>query len=394
MTASKNTILALGLVLLALAAGKSAPGASSLGFSGSSSDASSSAGGNGANTLGNSNGVGACHAGCDAGCDCAGTADCGVGCEAKVPCAPDDPVFSSCARCFNDLCAICEGAQMKVEASILIVHRSPPENRTVLLDPTGANLFSMNQLGFPFEAGPRISLTALDCEGWGFEVNYFGIDGWSASADVPTGGNLVVDNSGVTVPLTDAHFESISRLYSTELNFRRPAFDAISVLVGFRWVDMTDEYSAGGTSDLGSTVSETIRTRNHMFGCQIGADGTLFQKSDRWRIAGFIKGGVFLDYSNQATTLNDPDNAVSPLAASNNDVSAAFFREMGLVGYVQICKHLSASAGYQVMIINGVAQPAKQLAVTNLNGTTPSATVDASSGPFYHGATAGLELTW
>ena len=44
------------------------------------------------------------------------------------------------------------------------------------------------------------------------------------------------------------------------------------------------------------------------------------------------------------------------------------------------------------MFVNGVAQPANQISGTNL--TTSAAVVDASSGLFYHGATAGLEVTW
>ena len=48
------------------------------------------------------------------------------------------------------------------------------------------------------------------------------------------------------VSLTDAHFESIARLYSTEVNFRKPLFGNLSVLAGFRWLEMTDKYLADG----------------------------------------------------------------------------------------------------------------------------------------------------
>ena len=44
------------------------------------------------------------------------------------------------------------------------------------------------------------------------------------------------------------------------------------------------------------------------------------------------------------------------------------------------------------MFADGVAQPVNQIAVTNL--VTTSASLDRSSGLFYHGATAGLEVTW
>ena len=154
---------------------------------------------------------------------------------------------------FQDLCETCEGCTWKADASVLIIHRSTPGTQTVLLDPTtGADLFDASRLEFPFAAGPRVSLTALDCEGWGFEVNYFGIDGWSATNDIPAASlpsgtaNLVVD-SVTQVPLTDAHFESIARLYSTEVNFRKPLFGNLSFLAGFRWLEMTDQYLAEGT---------------------------------------------------------------------------------------------------------------------------------------------------
>jgi len=278
------------------------------------------------------------------------------------------------------------------------MHRSTPGTRTVLFDPTtGANLFNASRLEFPFAAGPRVALTALDCEGWGFELNYFGIDGWSATNGIPAsllpnGGNLVVD--GVTqVPLTDAHFESIARLYSTEVNFRKPLFGALSVLAGFRWLELNDRYLAEGTSATAYAVSETIQTHNNLYGSQVGADGTLFQQADRWRITGFVKGGVFLNSADQATSLSDADPAgPGSHTVKNSNNGTAFFGETGIVGYVQISKHLSASGGYQVMFVNGVAQPVNQLSDTNLAKST--ATVDVSSGLFYHGATAGLEVTW
>jgi len=278
------------------------------------------------------------------------------------------------------------------------MYRSTPGTRSVLLNPANnADLFDTSRLEFPYAAGPRVSLTALDCEGWGFEVNYFGIDGWSATSNLPAsslpnGGNLVVDGA-TQLPLTDAHFESIARLYSTEVNFRKPLFGNISILAGFRWLELTDRYLAEGTSNTAFPVSETILTHNHLYGFQAGADGALFQQPDRWRIAPFVKAGIFLNNADQATSLSDPNPAgPGSHAVNSNHNGSAFFGETGLVGYFQITKHLSASGGYQVMFVNSVAQPVNQLSGTNLAKSI--ANVDATSGLFYHGATAGLEVTW
>ena len=325
MTASRNTILALAAILLALAAGKSAPGAF-LGFDAAPNDASSSPGIK-ANSDAPDNS--AANSDCNAGCD----ADCGAGCAPQVQgpeagCPQtwgleDEPSFKVCQQCFKDLCETCQGCTWKAEASVLIMHRSTPGTQTVLFDSlTAADRFDASRLEFPFAAGPRISLTALDCEGWGFEVNLFGIDGWSAagSGSLPNGGNLVVDNSGVPIPLTDARFTSIARLYSTELNLRKPLFGNFSVLAGFRWLDMTDQYSVEGNISPavgGGNGSEAITTHNHLLGSQIGIDGTLVQHEGRWRINGFVKAGLFLNDANQTTsTSNTLGIPVPPVSAT------------------------------------------------------------------------------
>src|SRR5208337_3658555 len=169
MTASRNTILALGLMLIALAAGTSALAAPATG-DGSSCEA-------------NCGGSATCAATCNSG----GNAECNSDC-AGTTCPYDDPVFASCRQYFRDLCETCQGCTWKAEVSALILDRATPGTRAVLFDPTsGANLFDAARLEFPYAAGPRVSLTALDCEGWGFELNYFGVDGWSATKDVPNG---------------------------------------------------------------------------------------------------------------------------------------------------------------------------------------------------------------
>jgi len=284
------------------------------------------------------------------------------------------------------------------DVSLLILHRPTPGTRSTFTDPiSGNDLFDAASLKFGFEPGPRVSVKILDCEGWGFEANYFGVDGWSATTDVPNSAlfngtaNLMVD--GVSqIALTNGHFESTSGLYSLEFNFRKPLIGNISLLAGFRWMDLTDKYIAEGTSaTTGNSVSESILTHNHLYGFQLGADGILAQEADRWKIRGFVKGGIFLNDADQATSLSDPGGLGTP-AVNNSQYAAAFFGEAGLIGYFHICKHVSLSGGYQVMFISDVAQPVNQLSTTNLSNF--SANVDTSAGLFYHGATAGFEVTW
>ena len=154
---------------------------------------------------------------------------------------------------------------------------------------------------------------------------------------------------------------------------------------------MTDQYTAGGTSvATGNDVYERILTHNHLYGFQLGVNGTFATQANRWRIDGYAKSGIFYNDAEQATALID-ENA-NRLAVNNNNHVPAFFGEAGLVGYIPVVDHLAISGGYGVMFVNGVAQPVNQLAGTNLAGH--SVNVDTSSGVFYHGATFAVELTW
>ena len=392
MTASRNTILAFGLMLLALTAGTSARGATCLACSGTSSDASGGTGGQtSSGTAANSTGDCGCNAGC-ALCGAAGDPDRGA-----TPCWEREPLFQACEAYLRDFHEVCAGCTRKAEASVLYMHRATPGTAPVLLDTTSTNVvFGASNMEFPYAAGPRVSFTVLDCEGWGLEGNYFGIDGWSTSTDFLTGalpngaGNLVVDSTS-TITLSNAHFESIARIYSAELNLRKPLFGNLSCLAGFRWLQLMDQYVGGGTSYgvTATTVSEKILTHNNLYGSQIGVDGTVFPIGEHCRINGFIKAGAFLNSADQATSFSEGQTSS---AVNNSHQGIAFFGETGLIGYAQLTKHLAASGGYQVMFVNNVAQPVNQLGGMTL--ATSTANVDTSSGLFYHGASAGLELTW
>ena len=385
MTVGKYTLAALVLTLLALASGQSALGAAPTGCNASSSDATCDSASNpsansGGNTTSNAGPNGACNHR-----TCVADVDSGL---------LDEPWFRPCMQCCQDLCERCEWCTWKADASAMIMERSKPVAQTVLVDANGASLFQTSQLNFNDAVGPRISITALDCEGWGFEVNYFGIDGWSAAGEFPNQGNLAVGGVGTPLALNDVHFASISRLYSTECNFRVPLLGNLAFLAGFRWLEMTDSYSAVGTNPTTMNMaSGTILTHNHMYGFQVGADGALFQQADRWRLNGFVKGGIFLNDADQATSFNDP-NGLGYGAANNCHSGAAFFGEAGLTVYIQLSKHVSLSGGYEVMFVNNVAQPANQLGNTDFSVTPAVTTVDVNSGIFYHGATVGLEVTW
>jgi hypothetical protein len=309
-----------------------------------------------------------------------------------------DPVFSEFAPEFQDFRERCERCNYRIDASALALLRSNPSDFPILANATdGSTLVGGSALEFAYHVGPRLSFVITDCAGWGFEANFFALDGWSSAHDfsnaVLPGGvaNLIVD-SVITEPMLNTHIDIASMLYSSELNVRKNLCNNLDVISGFRWIDMFDRYFASGTSAVtGNALREQVETRNHLFGGQIGLDGRIGSPSGCMQIGGFIKGGCALNDAHATTKLSDPGN-LGDLSVTDDEVHASFFGEAGLTGYYQLDKHVSVSMGYQVMYLTSTAQPLNQLGQTDLVGGTTL--VELGSGVFYHGANLGMEVNW
>ncbi len=149
---------------------------------------------------------------------------------------------------------------------------------------------------------------------------------------------------------------------------------------------------AQGTEAISATqFTHTINTHNHMYGFQVGADALVLGRSSRFRIDGFAKTGIFYDAASQNSEFSDP-NGLGDFSAAANGSHTSFLGELGLVASYQITKHAALRGGYQVMWIEGVALAPRQIPSTGLAAST--AEVETSGGLFYHGANAGLEVTW
>ena len=312
--------------------------------------------------------------------------------ELKLPCdeacCPNECEKSCCDR-FEPTWTVTTDA--------LFLHRSATSGPTLLSDTVGNDLLKSSDLGFSWAAGPRLSLIR-DCAcGWGLELNYFGIDGWEANAAFPTAslpggvGSLAIDKA-IPLPVTEASFGQNSRLYNGEFNVRRQVNENLTLLAGFRWVELQDTYLVQGTSAILATpFSEAVRAHNHLYGFQIGADALLFEYMERFRIRGIAKTGIFYDAAGQSTGFSDPAG-LGVLNAGDNGNHTSFLGELGVLCSYRLSKHAALRGGYQLMWIDGVALATRQIPNTDLGAGT--AAIDTTGGVFYHGANVGLELAW
>jgi hypothetical protein len=318
---------------------------------------------------------------------------------------------------YEDNAPPCE-SPFTATADILILHRSTSGSQQLLFDPLNErSLLNASDMEFPLVAGPRVSVIGHGLCGLDIEASFFGIQGWMASANFPSSSLpagfalLSVDSvfQGTQgLPVTDVRFTERSNLYNGELNVRRPIGDWLTLLAGFRWVELDDSYESQGVRSDETSFTHTIRAINHMYGFQVGADVSLFRRSNGsyqfgqsmvicdqsspFQIDGFVKAGLFYNAASQNSDFSNPDSS-GEFAAHAEGSHAAFLGDAGVIATYQFNKHFALRGGYQIMFVDSVALAARQISSTDLLAAQ-SATIETAGSVLYHGANAGLEFTW
>jgi hypothetical protein len=276
----------------------------------------------------------------------------------------------------------------------------------------GTPVFNASDFRDSFSGGPRLGLIHHGDDGSDLEASYFQIDGWDSYRAIgPTPDDwLVMRAPGNFLQTQDDYpalqqtmaWDYTSRLYNAEVNMRWHPWRSVTVLAGFRWVNLSEELEGillpPGTDGAG-TFWDT-QTKNNLYGMQIGADAKLLERG-RFSIDGLLKAGIFDNHVEEQTSVR---MARIQFGESDSTDHLAFVGQLGVQCKCQVTRRLSFKAGYEVMWVEGVALAPGQIPVTYCHGpTTPilpqdgyvqATGVNCSSGVFYHGATAGLEFAF
>jgi hypothetical protein len=274
-----------------------------------------------------------------------------------------------------------------------------PSPKTQFIVGQGTDRLYSSDLTQGFAGGPKVGLLYHDENGCDVEASFFQIDGWNNAASIASGTDTtpVFAAPGGFIQTSDTATQSMAwgyatRLDNVEINVRWDLCSRLTVLAGFRWVDLS-EHLEGTLPPERKMPFWDNTTRNNLYGLQIGADAKLFERQ-RFSIDGLAKGGIFDDIVHE-TTMVSIDRIPFWESASTNHI--AFAGEIGLKCRYQVTQRLSLRAAYEAIWLQSIALAPGQIPETYSHDHPiyiEALGVNCNSGIFYHGATAGLEYAF
>ena len=326
-------------------------------------------------------------------------------------------------------------ARWTVSAEAIVLERIGGVNRTLVervpgsvpfiatfITP-GTEAFNSNQFRQGFSTGPKISLTYHDDSGYGVELSYFNVFDQTATKaigpDSPADW-LVMRAPGIfwqtqDFPNQAMVWSAATSLYNAEANGRLDLSSRVTLLAGFRWLQLNDNLqgtltppdqtaptwksTCSGCNIFQITAGDpagnfppfwNTRTTNNLYGVQIGVNGKLLELG-RFSLDGLIKLGLFDNNAGQSTGVS-LQKVVFPSQATTNH--AAFVSEAGLQLKYRLNKTLALKAGYEALWLDGVALAPGQIQETLTLSNVRALGVNCSSSVLFQGATFGLEYSF
>jgi hypothetical protein len=301
---------------------------------------------------------------------------------------------------------MCDDPRWTVSADYIVLGRVGAPNQTLIeswiIDEGSSEteLLNSSDLNQGFHGGPRLGLVRHGKGCFDLELLYFQIDGWSSTQSHITNNvwpltsiEHLVFRAPVsilittpTLPNEPMQFTYASKIYNSELNLRWDISNHLSMLAGFRWLELRENLY-GGVFGGESPASWNTITQNDLYGFQLGWDAILFRRN-RFSIDGIVKAGIYGNYAKQTTALDRYFDET----LGDSTTHAAFLGEVGLQCKFQLNDKLVLRAGYEALWLQGMALAPGQIHETNFQ--TNQVGMDTSGSVLYHGATAGLEYSF
>jgi hypothetical protein len=274
---------------------------------------------------------------------------------------------------------------------------------------TGDSLLTTGDTHFNGTGGFRLNfgwqptgyLGCLNC--CAMELTYFGIFGWNADQQVTGAGNLAIpgdlglaSNNFFLADVLDFNYQS--QFNNVELNCVKSCClccGTIDFLCGFRYINVSEDFTITGTDFQEGTSSYNVHTDNNLYGLQLGGRYTRpFAGPWSYQITG--KAGLFLNDVQQSQLATDFPNTGGAFSlrdrTGDEGTAVAALGELDFVLIRRLNDMWSLRLGYSAIGLGGLALAPDQLDFTDT--ATSGTDLHTTGWVFLHGGLAGLEARW
>ena len=231
--------------------------------------------------------------------------------------------------------------------------------------------------------------------------SFINMQNWNATNTVTGANNLFLaglssQNSSNFYGASSMTAQNRTMLKSYEANYLNATiFDRLSLLGGFRYVDLIDRTAiistrTSGAANFQGTSDYILRTTNRLLGGQVGAQ--LRFDYDLWNLELLGRSGLYDNMMAFTTFFGDNNNTVSinPQAAPATRHSLAAVNDINVSFGRRLSNHVAFRAGYNALCINNVDLAPDQFDPT-LNHTNQTQ-VFSGGDMFVYGTNIGIEL--
>jgi hypothetical protein len=271
---------------------------------------------------------------------------------------------------------------------VVVLKRQRPNGGTAVgTNPGGTpSFFDVSAFDFGWDEGPDLTI------GWGSRTNgawegrFFRVESEADTSLVTPGGFIGGGFTGPAGTTFDNHY--LTKLTSSELNYRAATDGRVTWLYGFRWIELHDEvyYKINGNVATGD-----YEYNNRLYGGQVGADVALSQSSNPLQFNIVGKGGLYGNVADGGIFEYQGNNFIGSFVGQ--DVTSAFVGELNFNGTYYVSRSVSITGGYQLLWLNNVATGSEASSRSLLNPSLLR-TVNDHNTLFYNGATAALNFAY
>lgn len=278
--------------------------------------------------------------------------------------------------------------------ALFLQRTGPADGLTIVqTNSAGTPVVDRGSFDFPMVAGPRITLGKRTDEYSALEGTYFGTHFWRSTVAASDPNNL---NLAGAIGLTAADFgqaDAMNLVYSSQLHNAEINYvtlgEGVSLLAGFRYLNWLEGLNIR-SQDLTNQSNYDLHTTNNLFGGQVGARSCWIGSYVNWDLTG--KAGLFGNCANQRQQLSDNNNTVSLRNVSSSGSAFSFVGDLNLNACRRLNQKWQVRAGYNIMLITGLALAPNQLDFTN--SATSGTHLDRQGTVFLHGVNLGIDAQW